>query len=61
MPQNNNYFSNDIGFFAIFTLLLLLSTFPACVISKKAFMLIIRYLYLQTVTSASESRFCVGK
>ncbi len=30
--KNNNYFSNDIGFFAIFTLLLLLSTFPACVI-----------------------------
>ena len=32
MPQKNNYFSNDIGFFAILTLLLLLSTFPACVI-----------------------------
>ena len=27
----------------------------------KAFMLIISYLYLQIVTSASESRFCVGK
>ena len=27
----------------------------------KVFILIIRYLYLQTVTSASESRFCVGK
>ena len=27
----------------------------------KAFMLIIRYLYLQIVTFASESRFCVGK
>ena len=32
MPQKNNFFSNDIGFFAIITLLLLLSTFPACVI-----------------------------
>ena len=27
----------------------------------KAFMLIINDLYLQIVTSASESRFCVGK
>ena len=26
-----------------------------------AFMLIISYLYLRVVTSASESRFCVGK
>ena len=27
----------------------------------KAYKLIINYLYLQIVTSASESRFCVGK
>ena len=27
----------------------------------KAFILIINHLYLQIVTSASESRFCVGK
>ena len=27
----------------------------------KAFMLIISYLYLQIVTSAWESRFCIGK
>ena len=27
----------------------------------KAFVMIIRHLYLQIVTSASESRFCVGK
>ena len=27
----------------------------------KAFILIISHLYLQIVTSASESRFCVGK
>ena len=27
----------------------------------KAFVLIINHLYLQIVTSASESRFCVGK
>ena len=28
---------------------------------QKEFILIFNYLYLQMVTSASESRFCVGK
>ena len=30
-------------------------------LKTKAFILIISHLYLQIVTSASESRFCVGK
>ena len=30
-------------------------------LKTKVFTLIIRYLYLQIITSASESRFCVGK
>ncbi len=30
-------------------------------LKTKVFALIIRHLYLQIVTSASESRFCVGK
>ena len=30
-------------------------------LKTNAFMLIINHLYLQIVTSASESRFCVGK
>ena len=42
--KNNNYFSNDIGFFAIFTLLLLLSTFPACVILNLYILSTILYL-----------------
>ena len=58
------YFIFDGSFICRFLYIFRPSTVPRSHFSypkTKAFTLIISHLYLQIVTSASESRFCVGK